>query len=73
MPSVRRVIEYSGLTFFQVLELPADVYLLMLKNHYLDELNGTEEGREYLEKCERLSTTEPERSKVKEHIKRGGK
>lgn len=58
MPSIHRVIHYSGLNYNQVLELPCDVFLLMVKNDYLDELNGTEEGREYLEKCKRLNTTE---------------
>lgn len=72
MPSIRRVIEYSGLTFHQVLQLPADMFLLMLKNHIVDELNSTQEGRDYIEKCKRLNTTEPDRKTVKEFTKRGG-
>ena len=72
MSGVRRVIEYSGLNFYEVLNLPTDTYLLMLKNHYLDELNSTEAGREYLEKCERLNTTQPDREKLMAMKKRGG-
>ena len=71
MSGIRRVIEYSGLNFNEVLKLPTDIYLLMLKNHYVDELNSTEEGREYLEKCERLNMTEPQRGKL-QTIKRLG-
>lgn len=65
MPAIRRVIQYSGLSYFEVLKLPADTFLLMVKNHYVDELYATEGGREYLDKCKRLNTTEPEREKMK--------
>lgn len=58
MPSIHRAIEYSGLDYNKVLLLPCDVFLLMVRNHYIDELKSTQEGREYLEKCERLNTTE---------------
>lgn len=72
MPSIRRVIEYSGMSYREVLELPTDIFLIMVKNHYIDELNSTQEGRDYLEKCKRLNTTEPDRVKVKQFGKRGG-
>lgn len=73
MPAIHRVIEYSGLTYYQVLELPIDVFQLMLKNHYLDELNSTQEGRDYLEKCKRLNTTEADRSAIANFMNRGAK
>lgn len=57
MPSIHRVIQYSGLDYYRVLELPCDVFQLMLKNSIVEELNQTEEGREYLAKCDRLNTT----------------
>ena len=57
MPSLHRVIEYSKLDYNSVLSLPHDVFLMMLKHSVIDELNSTEEGREYLEKCKRLNTT----------------
>lgn len=46
------------MSYRDVLELPCDTFLLMAKNHFIDEMNSTKEGREYLEKCERLSTTD---------------
>ena len=54
---IHRVIQYSGLNYYQVLELPCDLFQLMCKNSIVKELNATEEGREYLAKCERLNTT----------------
>lgn len=68
MPAIHRVIAYSGLDYFRVLELPIDVYQLMLKNHFVDELNGTQEGRDYLEKCKRLSTTEVDRGAIAQFL-----
>lgn len=73
MPSIHRAIEYSGLTYNEVLQLPCDVFLLMVRNHYLDELNSTQEGRDYIEKCKRLSTTEIDIQGIREfQSMRGG-
>lgn len=58
MPNIKRVMDYSRLNYFEVLELPVDTYLMMLKCSVIDELNASEEGRAYLEKCERLSKTD---------------
>lgn len=49
--------DYSRLNYFEVLDLPVDTYLMMLKCSVIDELNKSSEGREYLEKCERLQQT----------------
>lgn len=68
MPSINRVIEYSGLDYYKVLKLPCDVFQLMLKNSIVKELNETEEGREYLSKCERLNTTTMDIKALREKI-----
>ena len=65
MPAIRRVIQYSGLDYRQVLELPTDVYLCMLRGAVIDELQATEEGRGYLATCERLHQTEPDMPAVR--------
>lgn len=57
MPNIKRVMDYSRLNYFEVLDLPVDTYLMMLKCSVIDELNSSEEGRDYLEKCERLKQT----------------
>ncbi len=73
MPSIHRVIEYSGLNYNQVLQLPCDVFLLMVRNHYIEELQSTQEGREFLDKCERLNTTEIDIQGIREfQTMRGG-
>ena len=60
MPSIKMVMDYGRLSFNEVLELPCDVFLLMKRHAYIDQLNETEEGRQYLRDCERLRQTEPD-------------
>ena len=72
MPSIRRVIAYSGLDYHRVLELPCDLFLLMSKNALVDELNRTEGGREYLEKCRRLSVTGLDTAAFARRMRGGG-
>lgn len=44
--------------------------MLMRKNYITDKLRETEEGREYLEKCERLGTSKADRAGIKALKKR---
>lgn len=60
LPSIHDVICYSKMSYNDVLDLPVDIFLLMRKNYIIDKLKETKEGREYLEKCERLKITEPD-------------
>ena len=60
MPSIKQVMDYGRLTYYEALDLPCDVFKLMLKNAIVDRLKETEEGREYLEKCERMKITTPD-------------
>jgi len=57
MANIHRVIEYSKLNYFEVLELPCDVFQLMVKNSFIEEMLQTEEGRKEIEKYKRLNTT----------------
>lgn len=70
MPSVRKVMEYSNLNYHEALSLPCDVFRLMVKNHTVDELSKTEEGREYLAKCERLNTTSIDLDKLQQRYRK---
>ena len=54
MSTIKQVMDYSHLSYFDVLNLPLDVFMLMRKNYIIDELRQTEEGRKYLDDCERL-------------------
>ena len=58
MKSIKRVIDYLNISYHEALELSSDVFLLCVKNHYIAELESTEQGREYLELCKRLNTTD---------------
>ena len=65
MPSIRRVIQYSGLNYYEVLELPCDTFMLMNKNAIMDTLNSSEKGREYLKKVKRLETTDTDEEELR--------
>lgn len=67
MPSLRRVIAYSGMDYTSVLELPTDIYLLMLKHSIMNDMRATPKGREYLEQCERLQQTEPDMAAIRQY------
>lgn len=66
MPSIKRVMDYGRLTYNEALDLPCDVFKLMLKHSIVDKLMETEEGRDYLKKCERLAMTKPDIAGLKE-------
>lgn len=57
--------DYSRLNYFEVLDLEVDTYLMMLKCSVIDELNKSDEGREYLKKCERLKQTSIDKEKFR--------
>lgn len=49
--------EYANLSIHEALALPVDMFMLCRKNHTIDRLMQTEDGREYLKDCERLKQT----------------
>lgn len=57
---------YSGMNYNEVLALPVDIFRLMQKNYMIDELMKTEEGRQYLQDCERLNNTKIDIKSLKE-------
>lgn len=71
MPTIKRVIDYSGMNFERVLELPTDVFLLMVKDSIISELESTEEGRDYLEKCKRLNTKGVDKTAFRNAMRKG--
>lgn len=72
MPHIKRVIDYSGLNYNEALDLECDLFMLMVKNSIVDEMKSTEEGRAYLEKCERLNKTEMDFDALTKHFDVGG-
>lgn len=53
------------MNFWQALDLPCDLFLLCRKNWYIEQLSQTEQGRQYLEDCERYKQTKPDLSALK--------
>jgi len=45
-----------------VLELPVDTFMFMEKNSFIEDCMKTQEGRNYLKKCERMNTTKASKS-----------
>ena len=45
----------------EALELPCDLFLACYRAHVIERLSQTEEGLKYLEDCERLKQTKPDR------------
>lgn len=73
MTGIKQVIDYSGLNYYQALNLPLDAFLLMRKNKFIDDCMKSEEGQKYLKDCERLSKTEPDYGAIRQfkdrHVK----
>ncbi len=55
---LKLVADYTGLTIPEALDLSCDFFALSLKKAYIEKLNQTEKGREYLETCKNIQTTE---------------
>lgn len=60
MAGIKDVIDYSNLSYYEVLKLPLDVFMMMRKNKVINDYMQTEDGRKYLADCKRLNTTEPD-------------
>lgn len=67
------VAAYAGLDFHQVEQLNYGVYLQWLRDAYIYMLNGSEEGRAYLDDAWRMEQTKPDKSKLREFVERGGR
>lgn len=60
MSSIKLVMDYSNLSYYQVLQLPCDIFKLMVKNQYINNLMQTQQGRQYLEDCKIYNIKEPD-------------
>ncbi len=66
------VIDYTGLNIIDVQNLDVDIFLFFVREAYIYERSKTEEGREYLENCWRISQTKPDRKALREKMRKGG-
>lgn len=60
MDEIYDVMEYSHMSFDEVMKLPVDLFKLIRKQGYIRQLQSTEEGQKYLKDCERYKMTEPD-------------
>jgi hypothetical protein len=62
--------DYARLSFFEIEELPIDVYLGLQRDAFIYNLNQTERGREYLENCWIMEQTKPDKAKLRKYFKK---
>jgi len=66
-----RVAAYTGLNFHEIGQLDYGTYLLWLRDAYINMLTQTEEGRDHLDDCWRMSQTKPDRPKLRQKLGKG--
>lgn len=62
---------YTGLDFQQIQRLNYIEYLQYRRDAFINYLNGSEEGREYLRNAWRMEQTEPDRAALRRKFGRG--
>lgn len=65
------VAEYTGLSFQEIKQLPYVEYLTYRRDAFIDRLNQSETGQEYLRNAWRLEQTEPDRAALRRKFGRG--
>lgn len=65
MPNVAYLQRKTHMSIKEIMKLPYTVYLSLLKENQMMDLQETEQGREYLKQIERLSVTTPDFSKLR--------
>lgn len=58
--------DYTRLSFDECNQLDILTYKQLLVDAFIDLMNQTEEGRDYLERCWMLKQTEPDRTGLRE-------
>jgi len=60
--------KHTGMGYFDVLKLPYPVFLGLIKQFTIFELEETEEGREYLADAKRLNQKEADLSALRNSV-----
>ena len=64
------IYKYIGLNLFQINELDYIDYLILRRDAFINQMNQTEKGQEYLDNAYRLEETKPNREKLREKFGR---
>lgn len=76
MPNIAYVNRKTGMSYFDLMKLPYTVFLSLLRENKIMDLQETEEGRAYLQQVERMKVTTPDLGKLRSmgsYKKAGGK
>jgi hypothetical protein len=68
---VKRISNYTGLNFNEVLNLNYGAYLLYRKESWIDVMNQSKKGKELLKNLWRYKQTDADEQKIKEFTERG--
>lgn len=69
---LKRISQYSGFNFKEVLELPYSYFLLLNKESWVASYQTSKEGMEVLKTLWRLQQTEPDESAIRKFNNRAG-
>ena len=64
------IYKYIGLNLFEINELDYIDYLILRRDAFINQMNQTEKGQEYLDNAYRLEETKPNREKLREKFGR---
>jgi hypothetical protein len=68
---IKRIANYTGLNFDEVLNLNYGAYMLYRKESWIDVMNQSKEGRELLKNLWRYKQTDADEDKIREFSERG--
>lgn len=57
---------YACTSLLEVREMPYDLFLELRRDAFIDALNHTESGRDYLDRAWQLEQTEPDRASLRD-------
>jgi hypothetical protein len=69
---MKRVSDYAGLSFKDILNLDIDEYKLLLRDAFIFNCQQSEEGQKYLNDCWVMQQTKPNREGLRK-MQKGGK
>lgn len=66
------VVDYTRLNIFQIEHLNIVEYWQYLRDSYIHQLNQTQDGRDYLQKCWIMTQVKPDRKALREKFRKAG-
>lgn len=60
--------DYAGLNYLEVQDLPMDIWHLLLHDAYIHRLNQSEKGQAYLNEAWILEQTKPDRKSLRKRF-----